>query len=133
MTPEVGDYLCKARQALSESRAVMMIDLTEAAGRTAYLAMFHAAQALIFDRTGSIAKTHSGVRSEFARISKDDSRVDREFTASLAQAHVLKEIADHEMEPNAIVPRERAAAVIESAEKFIDCISGVVASREPRA
>ena len=133
MTPEVGDYLCKARQALSESRAVMMIDLTEAAGRTAYLAMFHAAQALIFDRTGSIAKTHSGVRSEFARISKDDSRVSREFTASLAQAHVLKEIADYEMGPNAIVPRERAAAVIESAEKFIDCISGVVASREPRA
>ena len=111
----------------------MMIDLTEAAGRTAYLAMFHAAQALIFDRTGSIAKTHSGVRSEFARISKDDSRVSREFTASLAQAHVLKEIADYEMGPNAIVPRERAAAVIESAEKFIDCISGVVASREPRA
>ena len=133
MTPEVGDYLCKARQALSESRAVMMIDLTEAAGRTAYLAMFHAAQALIFDRTGSIAKTHSGVRSEFARISKDDSRVDREFTASLAQAYVLKEIADYEMGPNAIVPRERAAAVIESAAKFIDCISGVVASREPRA
>ena len=111
----------------------MMIDLTEAAGRTAYLAMFHAAQALIFDRTGSIAKTHSGVRSEFARISKDDSRVSREFTASLAQAHVLKEIADYEMGPNAIVPRERAAAVIESAEKFIDCISRVVASREPRA
>ena len=77
MTPEVGDYLGKARQALSEARAVMAIDLTEAAGRAAYLAMFHSAQALIFDRTGSIAKTPSGVRSEFARITKDDYRVSR--------------------------------------------------------
>ena len=74
MTPEVGDYLGKARQALSEARAVMAIDLTEAAGRAAYLAMFHAAQALIFDRTGSIAKTHS----EFA-VNSPGSRRNASF------------------------------------------------------
>lgn len=48
MTPETADYLDKARRVLNEAKAVLAIDLTEAAGRAAYLAGFHAAQALIF-------------------------------------------------------------------------------------
>jgi uncharacterized protein (UPF0332 family) len=43
-----------------------------AAGRAAYLAAFHAAQAIIMLRTNKVAKTHAGVRSEFARIARDE-------------------------------------------------------------
>ncbi len=65
-------YLEKARQSLHEARAVARICLFEAAGRAGYLAAYHAAQAFILARTNKVAKTHSGVRSEFARLAKND-------------------------------------------------------------
>jgi uncharacterized protein (UPF0332 family) len=40
------------------------------------MAGFHAAQALIFETSGRICKTHSGVNGEFHRLVKDDPRVD---------------------------------------------------------
>ena len=57
MKPEVGGFLAKARKSLSETQAVIGINLTEVAGRAAYFAAYHSAQALIFDRTDKIAKT----------------------------------------------------------------------------
>jgi uncharacterized protein (UPF0332 family) len=74
-------YLEKARQSLSEARAIAEIRLYEAAGRAAYLAAYHAAQALILARTNKVAKTHSGVRSEFARIAKDDPMIDHKLAS----------------------------------------------------
>ena len=56
MKPEAERYLEKARQALNEARAVAGIELSEAAGRAAYLAAFHAAPALIFERGGKVPK-----------------------------------------------------------------------------
>ncbi len=69
-------YVEKARQSLVEARAVADIRLFEAAGRAAYLATYHAAQAFILARTDKVAKTHSGVRSQFARVAKDDLRIE---------------------------------------------------------
>ena len=40
-------------------------DLIEDAGRAAYLAAFHAAQALIYERENRSLKTHRGVQSEW--------------------------------------------------------------------
>jgi uncharacterized protein (UPF0332 family) len=131
VTPEVGDYLAKARHALAEARAVMGIGLADAAGRAAYLAAYHAAQAYIFTGTGQTAKTHSGVRSEFSRLAKDDPRIDRSFLTFLAQAYTLKEVADYEMGPGAVVPPERAAAAIETAARFVDCIAGLLTTTNP--
>lgn len=68
--PETGAYLAKAQQCLKEARIVAANDLAEAAGRAAYLAAYQAAQALIFERTGKAAKSHNGVRSEFARLAR---------------------------------------------------------------
>lgn len=131
MTPEAGDYLNKARQSLQEARAVASIELPVAAGRAAYLAAYHAAQALIFDRTGKIAKTHSGVRSEFARLAKEDPRVDRAFTAFLAQAYTLKEIADYGVGPETGVTLAEAGQAIETAGRFVDCISSLISPQRP--
>jgi uncharacterized protein (UPF0332 family) len=47
------------------------------AAREAYLAVFHAAEAYIFEQTGKAAKTHRGVRSEFARLAKAEPRIGR--------------------------------------------------------
>jgi uncharacterized protein (UPF0332 family) len=38
------------------------------AGRAAYLAGYHAAQALIFERTGREAKTHKGAHTQFNKM-----------------------------------------------------------------
>src|SRR5882672_12208502 len=72
------------------------------AGRNAYLAAFHAAQAFIFERTGRVAKTHQGVRVEFNRLAKGEMRIDRERQRFLAQAYNLKSVADYEMGPEAV-------------------------------
>jgi len=71
LKPETERYLDKARQVLSEARAVAGIDLAEAAGRAAYLAAFHAAQALIFERIGKVPKTHHGVHAQFSRLARN--------------------------------------------------------------
>jgi uncharacterized protein (UPF0332 family) len=62
--------------------------------RTAYLAGFHAAQALIFETHGRTFKTHSGARGEFARLVKEDARVDHELRSFLGYSYQLKEIAE---------------------------------------
>ena len=122
MTSASGLYLEKARQSLGEAHAISQIGLFESAGRAAYLAAHHAAQAFIFDRTGRIAKTHSGVRSEFARLAKDDPRIDRALLKFLGQAYNLKAIADYAIGDDAGLTQSEAEEAIGSAERFIDCI-----------
>ena len=126
MTPEAGDYLDKARQTFAGSARVAAINLPVAAGRAAYLAAYHAAQAFIFDRTGKISKTHSGARSEFARLAKDGPLIDRAFTAFLAQAYTLKEIADYGVGPDARVTIAEAREAIETAARFVDEMSCLI-------
>ena len=72
MTPEAGLHLDKARQCLANAKVILGVDLANDAGRNAYLAAFHAAQALIFERTGKCSKTHQGVHSEFHRLAKTE-------------------------------------------------------------
>ena len=115
--PEAKDYLDRARRLLKEARSVAAIELSEAAGRSAYLAAFHAAQAFIFDRTGKIAKTHTGVRSEFARLAKDDPGIDRAFPSFLARAYNLKTAADYAVGLEAAVTLDEAEEAIETDRK----------------
>jgi uncharacterized protein (UPF0332 family) len=57
LTPEAVLFLDKPRQSLAI--ADYMVDEWPAeAGRSAYLAAFHAAQALIAEKTGRAVKTH---------------------------------------------------------------------------
>jgi len=45
------DITLRRRQQLAKARAMLGIELADEAGRAAYLAAFHAAQAFIFHRT----------------------------------------------------------------------------------
>ena len=78
MRPETSAYLDKARRDLGDARAVADIGLSMIAARSAYYAAFHAAEAFIVERTGKIAKTHSGVRSKLAELSRTDHTIDRD-------------------------------------------------------
>ena len=79
MTPEAALYLDKARQALKEARAVAGIGLAEAAGRAAYLAVLHAVQTLIFERTGKVPRTHRGVHAQFSRLARAEPETGAEL------------------------------------------------------
>ena len=127
MRSEARRYLDKARQSLARARAILAIDLGEEAGRAAYLGAFHAAQALIFERTNRAAKTHRGVHGQFLRLVVDEPRIDPALRRFLAQGYKLKAIADYETGPDAVVPLEEAAAAIETADRFIRTIAELLA------
>jgi uncharacterized protein (UPF0332 family) len=116
--PETAGYL-KARRTLSEARAVAGIELAEAAGRAAYLAALHAAQALIFERNGKVPKTHRGVHAQFSRLARNEPSLGSELPRFLSRAYDFKSVADYEIGPDATVPLAEAVSAIEAAENFI--------------
>lgn len=58
MKAETGDYLAKARAVLAGAQQIAALPLPHVATREAYLAVFHAAEAYIFEQTDKVAKTH---------------------------------------------------------------------------
>jgi len=126
VTPEAEEHLDKARASLIKARGLLeVMDYSDEAARAAYLAGFHAAQALISERTGRIAKSHSGVRSTFARLVKDDPQVDRALVQFLGRAYRFKEVADYGTGPDAVVTTSEAQEIA-SAARFVDCIASLL-------
>jgi uncharacterized protein (UPF0332 family) len=127
MKPEAAAYLGKARESIDEARKIYGIGLAAVAARSAYYAGFHAAEAFIISRTGKIAKSHSGVRSEFSRLAKDEPKIDKDFSTFLAQAYKYKEIGDYSVGTDAIITMPVADDAIKNAAKFIDHIAEILA------
>jgi uncharacterized protein (UPF0332 family) len=121
--PETVAYIAKALQSLKEARIVAANELPDAAGRAAYLAAYHAAQASVFDATGKVAKTHNGVRSEFRRLTRADPRIERGLPTFLAQAYSLKENADYAVGHATGLTLAEAEQAIETATRFVDAIA----------
>jgi hypothetical protein len=70
LKPEAAAFLGKARVCLAKADG--MIDRwPDEAGREAYLAGLHAAQALIVEITGDVVKRHLRAQRELARLTKD--------------------------------------------------------------
>lgn len=131
MTPEARRYLAKAHQQLARARTMLDVSLHEDAGRAAYLAGFHAAQAMIFETVGRLLKTHKGVQTEFLRLTKDDTRFDPELRTFLSTAYNLKSIADYETGPGSDVSSERARLAVDTAAHFVARIVSVLEARDP--
>jgi uncharacterized protein (UPF0332 family) len=131
LTPEAARFLDKARRLLAEAEAMLGIGLVDAAGRTAYLTGFHAAQALIFERTSRAVKTHRGVQAEFLRLTHGDPRLDPSLRVFLSQSYNLKAIADYETGPGAQVPRERAEAAVETGRHFVAHVTDLLSGPPP--
>jgi uncharacterized protein (UPF0332 family) len=119
MTPETAQFVGKASKLLLEAEAMLKIGLNDATGRTAYLAGFHAAQAIISEKTGRTVKTHKGVHTEFQRLTKDDQGFPPDLRAFLSHAYNLKAIADYETGPGAGVSGEQAVQALAQAERFV--------------
>lgn len=125
MTPEASDFLNKAREFILKARD-MLARWPDESGRAAYLAAFHAAQAFIFESTGAIVKTHSGVRGQFGRLVRDDARFDNELRGFLGRAYNFKTVADYETGPGADVTPERALSAIAASDRLVQLIATIL-------
>jgi uncharacterized protein (UPF0332 family) len=124
--PEAARFLDKARQCLAD--AVLYQPLVpRIAGREAYLAAFHGAEALLYERTGKIAKTHRGLRAQFALIAKNEPRIERELSEFLARAYDLKSMAVYGTGTEASISLATATAAVETAGRFVDCVAALLA------
>ena len=126
MKGEAANYLSKAQEDLSDARKIAAIGLAKVAARSAYYAAFHAAEALIVEKTGKVAKSHSGVRSEFARLARDDPHLGKATTAFLAQAYKYKEIGDYGVGADAAITLLDAEAAIRSAQDFLTHVAAAL-------
>lgn len=72
MKLETTAFLTRSKEFLGRPSALLAQNFSDDAGRAAYLAGFHAAQAFFFEREGISPKTHSGVQTQFARLAKGE-------------------------------------------------------------
>lgn len=126
MKPETALFLDKARELLEQAESMLGVNLNEAAGRTAYLAGFHAAQALIFETHGRVFKRHASVQGEFGRLVKDEPRFDVALRTFLPSTYNLKAIADYETGPGSHVSADSARAALQKARRFVECVTGLL-------
>jgi len=118
VTPEASRFLAKAQVLLKHATTMLSVSLNEDAGRTAYLAGFHAAQAFIFENTQKVFKSHRGVQTEFLRLTKDDPRFKADQRIFLSQSYNLKAIADYEPGPGSEISPERATRAVGAGKHF---------------
>jgi len=125
--PETSAFLGKAHECLAKADG-MLGTWPDEAGRAAYLAGLHAAQASIVERTGSVIKSHKGVQRELARLTKDTPDTSRNLTAFLGRTYSLKAIADYESGPDAKISHDSAAEAIEEAKCFVAKMAELIES-----
>ena len=124
MKAETADYLAKARAVLADARQIAALPLPHVAAREAYLAVFHNAEAYVFEQTGKVAKTHRGVRSEFTRLSRAEPHIGRDLVTFLGTAYQFKTQADYAVGSTASpITAAEATAAIATAARFIDTIT----------
>jgi uncharacterized protein (UPF0332 family) len=128
VTPEAREHLDKAREYLVKARGLLdVMHYADEAGRATYLAGFHAAQALISERTGTVPKTHKGVSSRFNLLTQGDAHVDADLRGFLQRAYNFKAVADYETGQDAVIPVEHVEQALKIAARLIEVVAGFLA------
>ena len=128
MKPQTGAFLIAADRALSDARVVFTANLPHQAARLAYYAEFHSAQALIFERTGKIAKTHKGVGNQFHLLAQSETSLPPTLAADLSNAYKFKETADYDTIQATPITAAQATDAIATAERFVAAIRQALAA-----
>jgi uncharacterized protein (UPF0332 family) len=110
LKPQTSAFLDKSQGLLAQADTMLKVGLNDAAGRMAYLAELHAAQALIFETAGGTFKGHATVQRGFGWLVGNEPRVDANLRALLGRIYNLKAIADYETGPGSHVSAEGAGA-----------------------
>ncbi len=126
MKPEFAKFIEQSKIVLARADVMLGVGLNEDAARAAYLACFHAAQAYIFERTNKPSKSHSGVQTEFFRLSKEYLRVDTELRKFLSRSYEYKSIADYFSGSDPMTSPEDAEMAVATAKRFVTHFSTLV-------
>ena len=126
MKPESARFLDKARDLLAQADVMLRVGLNDAAGRTAYLAGYNAAKALLFEQRNHNYTAHGRVQTLFAELTKGDERIAPNLRLFLSSAYNLKRLADYETGPGSEVSAERATEATRTAHQFVACIAGLL-------
>jgi uncharacterized protein (UPF0332 family) len=102
--------------------------LNEDAARCDYLACFHVAQEMIFERIEEVFKTHKGVQGEFNRLIKTDPRTDQELRKFFSRGYEVKALADYGVGPDAVISASAAADSVATAKRFVTHLGGLLAA-----
>jgi len=129
--PEAAAFRRQADVLLARADTMLLAGLNEDAARTAYLACFHVAQALIYQRTDKTAKTHRGVQAGFLLLTRDDPRVDPALRRFLSEAYEFKSVADYGTGPDAVTSIAEAQNAVATARRFVGAFGALVASHGP--
>jgi uncharacterized protein (UPF0332 family) len=121
MKPESAAFLRKAQEFLTKANG-MLDDWPDEAGRAAYLAGLHGAQALIVERTNKLIKSHRGVQRELTQLTKNEPGFDIELRAFLGRTYNLKAIADYDT-GEARVTNEQAREAIQTATRLVETVA----------
>lgn len=95
MTSVVADLLGRADLHLDEARGLLIDGYERLAGREAYQAMFHAAQAALAVADGTVPKTHKGLISRFSATARAEPALCPMLGRTLARGYRVKEVADY--------------------------------------
>jgi uncharacterized protein (UPF0332 family) len=114
---------------LERGRLMLEVPLYEDAGRAAYLACFHVAQALIFAREQCVLRTHHGVQTEFQRLVRNEPAVDADLRGFLSRAYKFKTIADYDLGGSVAMTEADARSALATAERFTEQLAEVAASQ----
>jgi uncharacterized protein (UPF0332 family) len=126
--PETARFVEFARDMLRRANRMSSIDLNDDAGRAAYLACFHIAQAVIIEREGRVLKSHHGVQVEFNRIVKDDPRADRPLIGFPSRAYKYKTVADYGFDAPAHSSADDARMALQGPTRFVDAFAALLDS-----
>ena len=121
MTFTTDQFMAHARHDLANARKIYSIDLSDVAAREAYMAAFHAAQAIILERRGTVPKTHRGVHNLFSELAKETPQLGRDLVRFLKRAYTFKDSADYTHAYR--ISDYDALQAIETAESFVDAVA----------
>jgi uncharacterized protein (UPF0332 family) len=89
--------------------------------------MASGSNASFFMDRAQIAKTHSGLRSEFFRLARETPELDNALPVFLAKAYRFKDVADYGAGPDAVVTSAEADDAITRAAHFVAAITALLA------
>jgi uncharacterized protein (UPF0332 family) len=125
LSPDAADQLAAADRALAKASAMLTLPLHDEAGRAAYYAMFHAAQADVIERGLKPAKSHRGVRQLFARVAHGDPTAIQLLVGPPTKSYQLKWIADYDTSGTTVSLGEAQAAIADAAH-FVATVRGAI-------
>jgi uncharacterized protein (UPF0332 family) len=119
-----GDFLRRADAALLSSAQEPLV--VDDAARNAYYSAFHAATALIFERTRGTVKKHGSVHRAFIDVTRHDATVDGALKTFLTDSYRYKLAGDYGTDPSKRVTEADARSAVAEAKRFVTVVAALL-------